>query len=137
VSSGLFFDFKVQIKAFCFSIYNSLVIFFLSLGIFMAGNFEDAAGHGGGYASWVHFSGTCVFITVMCRLAMTTRHFVMPTAFAMLLSVLLYLLNLYLIQPTLDGLESGATELGSIAVYYFGIVLIPTACILPEYLLKW
>lgn len=106
-------------------------------GIYSDVDISTDSGFIGGFSIQKNFLGSMIFSVVMIRALIITRYFVWLTLIAILGSVCLYFLNIFAIQEFSFDQKSSGFQIHEIPVYYFSVLLILSACILPEIALKY
>ncbi|KAG0027464.1 hypothetical protein BGZ81_005534 [Podila clonocystis] len=83
------------------------------------------------------FAGSLVLITVTLKMLLHITHFTMPIILAVVVSMVGYML-VFIGLEVVGMLESGVfAALHTLPFYYLGLLVIPVACLLPDYVLAY
>ncbi|KAF9579915.1 hypothetical protein BGW38_003635 [Lunasporangiospora selenospora] len=83
------------------------------------------------------YAGSLVLITVTLKMLLMISHYTMPIFAALGISMAGYVV-VFIGLEAIGLLESGAfAALHSLPLYYFGLLVIPIACLLPDYTLAY
>lgn len=137
INHGMFYTHSLMIKTIFFSAWNAIIIFFFYYGQVNLVDFSDTNGKTGGLPLQQDFLSAMIFIVVTIRTAFYTRYWVIWTVVGLLLSIALYIGDMFAFQGADYNQMYSGSIIHTLPVYYFSLLVIPCACLLPDLMIKY
>lgn len=137
IKHGMFYTHSLMIKTIFFSAWNAVIIFFFYYGQANLVDFSDTNGKVGGLPLQQDFLSAMIFTVVTIRTAFYTRYWVVWTVVGLLLSIALYIGDMFAFQGADYNQMYSGSIIHTLPVYYFSLLVISCACLLPDLMIKY